>query len=184
MQAEAVRVRGRRGGRAGAPPRPFPPHGCPGRVGPDADDARRGDVAERAGRDHAGYPARRTARSSPSCLPARARACLFMLPAFVEPRGVSSVVVPLKGIRSDMIHGCERLGIPWAARAGRAVTDGASIVLVTPEQGHRRGVWDVRQAAATVALVESDRRRRMPCRVERPVGFPQAFAAVRPVGQV
>ena len=62
------------------------------------------------------------------------KSVLFMLPAFVEPRGVNIVVVPLKGIRSDMIHRCQQLGIRWAVWEEGAVTDGASIVLVTPER--------------------------------------------------
>ncbi|KAK0973037.1 hypothetical protein LTR54_017430 [Friedmanniomyces endolithicus] len=62
------------------------------------------------------------------------KSVLFMLPAFVEPRGVNIVVVPLKGIRSDMIHRCQQLGIRWAVWEEGAVTDGASIVLVTPEK--------------------------------------------------
>ena len=62
------------------------------------------------------------------------KSVLFMLPAFVEPRGVSIVVVPLKGIRSDMSHRCEQLGIRWAVWDGFRPVDGASIVLVTPEK--------------------------------------------------
>ncbi|KAK1807893.1 hypothetical protein LTR12_017751 [Friedmanniomyces endolithicus] len=62
------------------------------------------------------------------------KSVLFMLPAFVEPRGVNIVVVPMKGIRDDMMHRCGQLGIRWAAWEEGAAVDGASIVLVTPEK--------------------------------------------------
>ncbi|KAK5748126.1 hypothetical protein LTS12_021818 [Elasticomyces elasticus] len=65
---------------------------------------------------------------------AAGKSMLFMLPAFVKPRGVTIVVVPLKGIRTDMIYRCEQLGIRWAAWEERASVDGASIVLVLPEK--------------------------------------------------
>ncbi|KAK0768541.1 hypothetical protein LTR59_017590 [Friedmanniomyces endolithicus] len=62
------------------------------------------------------------------------KSMLFMLPAFVEPRGVNIVVVPMKGICTDMIYRSA-----WEERAAvdRAAVDGASIVLVTPEKATR-----------------------------------------------
>ncbi|TKA60225.1 hypothetical protein B0A55_13169, partial [Friedmanniomyces simplex] len=62
------------------------------------------------------------------------KSMLFMLPAFVEPRGVNIVVVPLKGLRKNMMDRCEALGIGCAVWNGRDAVDGASIVLVTPEK--------------------------------------------------
>ena len=62
------------------------------------------------------------------------KSVLFMLPAWVEPGGVSIVVVPLKGLREDMVHWCEQLGIRCAVWDGRQQPDGASIVLATPEK--------------------------------------------------
>jgi hypothetical protein len=58
----------------------------------------------------------------------------FQLPAWVEPGGVTIVVVPLKALRADMMHRCEQIGIKCAVWDGRSQPDGASIVLVTPEK--------------------------------------------------
>ena len=62
------------------------------------------------------------------------KSVLFMLPAWVEPGGVTIVVVPLKALRKDMIHRCEQIGIRCAVWDGKGQPDGASIVLVTPEK--------------------------------------------------
>ena len=62
------------------------------------------------------------------------KSVLFMLPAWVEPGGVTIVVVPLKALKKDMIHRCEMIGIRCAVWDGRSQPDGASIVLVTPEK--------------------------------------------------
>ena len=62
------------------------------------------------------------------------KSVLFMLPAFVEPGGVTIVVVVLKALRRDMIYRCEQTGIRVAIWDGRGQPDGASIVLVTPEK--------------------------------------------------
>lgn len=62
------------------------------------------------------------------------KSVLFMLPAWVEPGGVTVVVVPLKALKKDMIHRCEEIGIRCAVWDGRNQPDGASIVLVTPEK--------------------------------------------------
>ena len=62
------------------------------------------------------------------------KSVLFMLPAWVEPGGVSIVVVPLKALREDMIHRCEQIGIRCAVWDGTNQPDGASVVLVTPEK--------------------------------------------------
>ena len=62
------------------------------------------------------------------------KSMLFMLPAWVEPGGVTIVVVPLKALRKDMVHRCEKLGIRCAVWTGRDQPDSASIVLVTPEK--------------------------------------------------
>lgn len=62
------------------------------------------------------------------------KSVLFMLPAWVEPGGVTIVVVPLRGLRKDMLYRCSRIGIRCAVWDGRIQPDGASIVLVTPEK--------------------------------------------------
>lgn len=62
------------------------------------------------------------------------KSVLFMLPAWVEPGGVTIVVVPLKALKKDMIHRCEQIGIRCAVWDGKGQPDGASIVLVTPEK--------------------------------------------------
>jgi superfamily II DNA helicase RecQ len=62
------------------------------------------------------------------------KSMLFMLPAWVEPGGVTIVVVPLKALRKDMVYRCEKLGIRCAVWTGRIQPDSASIVLVTPEK--------------------------------------------------
>ncbi|KAF1818784.1 P-loop containing nucleoside triphosphate hydrolase protein [Dissoconium aciculare CBS 342.82] len=61
------------------------------------------------------------------------KSVLFMLPAWAEPGGTSVVVVPLKGLREDMLRRCEALGITCAVWNERRQPDAASIVLVTPE---------------------------------------------------
>jgi superfamily II DNA/RNA helicase len=61
------------------------------------------------------------------------KSVLFMLPAWAEPGGTSVVVVPLKGLREDMLRRCEALGIACAVWNERRQPDAASIVLVTPE---------------------------------------------------
>jgi superfamily II DNA helicase RecQ len=67
------------------------------------------------------------------------KSVLFMLPAWVEPGGVTIVVVPLKALKKDMIHRCEEIGIRCAVWDGRNQPDGASIVLVTPEKAASEG---------------------------------------------
>jgi superfamily II DNA helicase RecQ len=62
------------------------------------------------------------------------KSVLFMLPAWVEPGGVSIVVVPLRALRKDMVHRCEQIGIQCAVWDGRNQPDSASIILVTPEK--------------------------------------------------
>jgi superfamily II DNA helicase RecQ len=62
------------------------------------------------------------------------KSVLFMLPAWVEPGGVSIVVVPLKALRKDMVHRCEQIGIQCAVWDGKNQPDSASIILVTPEK--------------------------------------------------
>lgn len=62
------------------------------------------------------------------------KSVLFMLSAFVEPGGVTIVVVPLTALRKDMTHRCEQLGIRWGVWDGRNHVDDASIVLATPEK--------------------------------------------------
>lgn len=62
------------------------------------------------------------------------KSVLFMLPAWVEPGGVTIVVVPLKALKKDIIHRCKKIGIRCAVWDGRSQLDGAFIVLVTPEK--------------------------------------------------
>jgi superfamily II DNA helicase RecQ len=61
------------------------------------------------------------------------KSLLFMLPAWISPRGVTVVVVPLIALRGDMVHRCRQLGISSVAWESRRPADQASIVLVTPE---------------------------------------------------
>ena len=62
------------------------------------------------------------------------KSVLFMLPAFVQVRGVTIVVVPLKALRADMVVRCAALSIRCAVWEQDSAVDGASIVLVTPEK--------------------------------------------------
>ncbi|OGE46472.1 hypothetical protein PENARI_c239G05377, partial [Penicillium arizonense] len=61
------------------------------------------------------------------------KSLLFMLPAWISPRGVTVVVVPLIALRGDIMHRCRQLGILCVAWESRRPADQASIVLVTPE---------------------------------------------------
>jgi superfamily II DNA helicase RecQ len=61
------------------------------------------------------------------------KSLLFMLPAWISPRGVTVVVVPLIALRGDMLHRCRQLGIRCVEWESRRPADQASIVLVTPE---------------------------------------------------
>ena len=61
------------------------------------------------------------------------KSALFMLPAFIEPGGVSIVVVPLLGLRDDMVKRCQQFNISVKVWDGKTVVDGCSIVLVTPK---------------------------------------------------
>ncbi|OGE46603.1 hypothetical protein PENARI_c169G02057, partial [Penicillium arizonense] len=61
------------------------------------------------------------------------KSLLFMLPAWISPRGVTVVVVPLIALRGDMVHRCRQLGISCVAWESRRPADQASIVLVTLE---------------------------------------------------
>ena len=62
------------------------------------------------------------------------KSVLFMLPAWVEPGGVTIVVVPFRGLRDDMVFRCGKSGIRCAVWDDFRQPDGASIVLVTPEK--------------------------------------------------
>ncbi len=46
------------------------------------------------------------------------KSVLFMLPAWIEPGGVTIVVVPLRALRKDMIHRCENVGVRCAVWDG------------------------------------------------------------------
>jgi superfamily II DNA/RNA helicase len=61
------------------------------------------------------------------------KSVLFMLPALVEPSGITVVVVPLIALREDMSRRCEELGIRCEEWKSSRPSDGATIVLVTPE---------------------------------------------------
>ena len=61
------------------------------------------------------------------------KSLLFMLPAWISPRGVTVVVVPLIALRGDMLQRCYHLGISCVEWESRRPADQASIVLVTPE---------------------------------------------------
>ncbi|OJJ78410.1 uncharacterized protein ASPGLDRAFT_97152, partial [Aspergillus glaucus CBS 516.65] len=61
------------------------------------------------------------------------KSMLFMLPAWVAPRGTTVVVVPLIALRGDLQQRCAKLGIPCVEWESRRPPDEASIVLVTPE---------------------------------------------------
>ncbi|EYE89895.1 P-loop containing nucleoside triphosphate hydrolase protein, partial [Aspergillus ruber CBS 135680] len=61
------------------------------------------------------------------------KSMLFMLPAWVAPRGTTIVVVPLIALRGDLQRRCARLGIVCVEWESRQPPDEASIVLVTPE---------------------------------------------------
>ena len=62
------------------------------------------------------------------------KSVLFMLPAWVEAGGVTVVVVPLNGLREDMVFRCKKFGIRCAVWDDYRQPDGATIVLVTPEK--------------------------------------------------
>jgi superfamily II DNA helicase RecQ len=62
------------------------------------------------------------------------KSILFMLPAFVEAGGLTVVVVPLDGLRTNMMWRCQQMGIKCVAWSARQPADAASIVLVTPER--------------------------------------------------
>jgi hypothetical protein len=62
------------------------------------------------------------------------KSVLFMLPAWAESGGTTVVIIPLIGLRYDMLRRCDELGIScveWVG--GRSPPDAASIVLITPE---------------------------------------------------
>jgi len=61
------------------------------------------------------------------------KSILFMLPAWVAPRGTTVVVVPLIALRGDLQQRCAKLGILCVEWESRKPPDEASIVLVTPE---------------------------------------------------
>ena len=61
------------------------------------------------------------------------KSMLFMLPAWVAPRGTTVVVVPLIALRGDLQHRWATLGITCVEWESRRPPDEASIVLVTPE---------------------------------------------------
>jgi hypothetical protein len=61
------------------------------------------------------------------------KSMLFMLPAWVEPGGLTVVVVPLIALRGDLHQRCTKLGISCVEWESRRPPDEASIVLVTPE---------------------------------------------------
>ena len=68
-------------------------------------------------------------------MPTSARkSVLFILLAFVEPEGVTIVVVVLKALRRDMIYRYEQTGICMAIWDGRGQPNEASIVLVMLEK--------------------------------------------------
>lgn len=62
------------------------------------------------------------------------KSVLFMLPAFVQVGGVTIVVVPLKALRADIVVRCREVNIRCAVWEHGHGVDGASIVLVTPNQ--------------------------------------------------
>jgi hypothetical protein len=62
------------------------------------------------------------------------KSMLFMLLAFVQVRGVTILVVPLKALRADMVVRCREANIRCAVWEHGHAVDGASIVLVTPEK--------------------------------------------------
>src|ERR1700712_1858487 len=61
------------------------------------------------------------------------KSMLFMLPAWIAPRGTTVVVVPLIALRGDLQQRCTKLGISCVEWESRRPPDDASIVLVTPE---------------------------------------------------
>jgi len=67
------------------------------------------------------------------------KSLLFMLPTGCSRGGTTVVVVPLVGLREDMIIRCRKLGIGWAEWNGRRRPDAARIVFVTSESAMSNG---------------------------------------------
>jgi superfamily II DNA helicase RecQ len=61
------------------------------------------------------------------------KSMLFMLLVWVEPGGITVVVVPLIALRGDMIRRCREVGIACVAWESRQPPNRAVVVLVTPE---------------------------------------------------
>jgi superfamily II DNA helicase RecQ len=61
------------------------------------------------------------------------KSLLFQLPAYISPRGLTIVVVPLVALRYDMMVRCAAIGITAREWEVDRQVDDASIVFVTPE---------------------------------------------------
>lgn len=61
------------------------------------------------------------------------KSLLFQLPAYISPRGLTIVVVPLVALRYDMMIRCAAIGVTAREWEADRQVDDASIVFVTPE---------------------------------------------------
>jgi superfamily II DNA helicase RecQ len=61
------------------------------------------------------------------------KSLLFQLPAYISPRGLTVVVVPLVALRYDMMIRCAEIGVRAREWEADRQVDDASIVFVTPE---------------------------------------------------
>lgn len=61
------------------------------------------------------------------------KSLLFQLPAYISPRGLTIVVVPLVALRYDMMVRCAAIGVTAREWEADRQVDDASIVFVTPE---------------------------------------------------
>jgi len=61
------------------------------------------------------------------------KSLLFQLPAYISPRGLTIVVVPLVALRYDMMVRCAAIGVTAREWEAERQVDDASIVFVTPE---------------------------------------------------
>lgn len=62
------------------------------------------------------------------------KSMVFLLPAAMQPSGVTVVVVPLRALEQDLLYRCTRLGVTAVMWDAAYAADAASVVLVTPER--------------------------------------------------
>lgn len=79
------------------------------------------------------------------------KSLLFQLPAYISPRGLTIVVVPLVALRYDMMVRCADIGVRAREWEADRQVDDASIVFVTPETAA--------QNASFKSFIQRNRRR-------------------------